>query len=85
MSHKATHIVLIGVGLLSVIFMRKLHELKEISYLFMVAMIVFVLMVLAELFSFGLPEDFDYESITQVKKDRHLITAINIIAFAYNV
>ena len=51
----------------------------------MVAMIVFVLMVLAELFSFGLPEDFDYESITQVKKDRHLITAINIIAFAYNV
>lgn len=49
LGNKATHILIIGVALLSVIFMRKLHELKLISYLFMMAIFVFLLLVSAEL------------------------------------
>lgn len=85
LGEKATHILLVGLALLTIIFMRKLRELKIVSYMFVVATCVFLVLLTVELISHGKHPDVTFATLTEVKVDHHLITGFNILFFAYNV
>lgn len=66
--------------------MRQLSELKEIAYVFIGVMILFIGMLLAELLNAGGEGiTMTYDEIKGPKYDYHLITAFSIIVFSYNV
>ncbi len=85
LGEKATHVLIIGVLLLSVIFMKKLRELKIISYLFIGATAIFTCLLGVEVLVGGKHPEVTYDSLTSVKVDHHLISAFNILCFAFNV
>ena len=65
--------------------MRKLRELKIISYLFIVIMFLFIMLMVSELARVGGNLALDFRALGNVKFDHHLITGFSIIAYAYNV
>ena len=86
LSHRATSVLIVGAALLSIIFMRQLSELREIAYIFIGVMILFIGMLLVELLSAGgAGITMTYDEIAGPKFDYHLITAFSIIVFSYNV
>ena len=85
LAHKAATIIFVGILLLSVIFMRKLRELKQLSYIFMAVMVLFFGLFIAELFINGGNVALSYSDVNHVKFDHRLITAFSIIVFTYVV
>jgi len=85
LGEKATHILLVGLGLLTIIFMRKLRELKIVSYMFVVATVVFLVLLSVELIAHGKHPETTFATMTEVTVDHHLITAFNILVVAFNV
>ena len=86
LSHRATSVLIVGAALLSIIFMRQLSELREIAYIFIGVMVLFIGMLLVELLSAGGEGiTMTYDEIKGPKFDYHLITAFSIIVFSYNV
>ena len=83
--HRAFWIFLIGLGLISVIFKRRLRELKELSYVFLGMMICFLLLLLAQLFITQKPIEVTIKDIGEVRFDHKLVTSISIVIFIYNV
>ena len=85
LSHRSTVILAVGAALLSIIFMRQLGELKVISYVFILTMVIFVCLLFAELQVGGGDESVTLEDLNTVSHDYHMITAFSIIVFAYNI
>lgn len=85
MSHRATAILIVGASLLSVIFMRQLHELKWISYFFMFIMFSFLGLLVVELQYGGANHALTIDNVKVSKFDHHTVTAFSIIIFAYNI
>ena len=84
-SHRSFWILTVGAVLLSIIFMRQLRELKVISYIFMMIMLLFLGLLSLELHVGGGDLTMTYEDVTRVNFDHHLITAFSIVVFAYNI
>ena len=86
LSNRATSVLIVGAALLSIIFMRQLHELREIAYIFIGVMVLFIGMLLVELLTYGGEGiTMTYDDIKGPKYNYHLITAFSIIVFSYNV
>ena len=84
LSHRSTIILAVGAALLSIIFMRQLRELKVISYIFILTMIIFLCLLFAELQVGGGDITTTPDDLT-VSYDYHMVTAFSIIVFAYNI
>ena len=84
-SHRVFWILLIGAALTTVIFKKRLSELKGIAYVFVGLMISFVVLMFAELWAGSMNVDVTMDEIGAVKFDHHLITAISMIIFMYNI
>ena len=84
LGQRYAHILIIGVALLSLIFMRKLHELKIISWFFIGAILLLIALLATELKLGGAQPGTDGESMLHAKVDYHLITAFNIVLQAFS-
>jgi len=85
LSHRATTIAVVGLALLSIIFMKQLRELKVISYIFLAVLLLLISLFFAELFCYGGNMALSLAEVVQVKMDHRLITSFAIIVFSYNV
>lgn len=76
-----------GAVLLLVIFKQQLKELKMISYFFLAIVSTFVLLLFSELMTdeIRVRDTVNFDEITRVKADHHLLTAISIMIFAYAI
>lgn len=83
-AHRATTIVFVGLALFFVIFMRQLHELKELSSVFMAFLLSFIIFFYIELFVNGGNIALTLAEISYVKMDYKLITSFIIIIYSYN-
>ena len=64
-----------------------MEELKVVSYIFMALILLFVILLLSEVFSNidTISETHEFNEVMQMKKDYHLITAFSILTFAYSI
>ena len=85
--HKSFGVLLVGIFQLKIIFKRQLEELKVVSYIFMVLIMLFVILLLSEVFKNidTISETHSFEGVMHMKKDYHLITAFSILTFAYSI
>ena len=85
--NKSTAICFVGMLQLFVIFKKQLEELKAVSYIFIVIVFLFLTLLFSELMTDGkvVAETINFDELTRVKSDYHLITAISIMIFAYSI
>lgn len=86
-TNQSAIILLIGAAQLGIIFKRKLSELKVVSLIFFGFVLTFDFLLFTELISDSetVAETVDFDELSQVKFDKHMLTAISIMLFAYSV
>ena len=85
--NKTAAILLVGLLQGFVIFKKQLEELKTVSYIFIVIVFFFICLLFSELMTDGefVADTINFDELTRVKSDYHLITAVSIMVFAYNI
>ena len=72
---------------MTIVFKRQLAELKILSYIFLAVIITFICLMFTELMTdkVAVADTLNMDELTRTKGDYHLITAIAILVFAFQV
>jgi len=82
-SNRTTALLLVGSLSLLFIFKKHLQELKNLSYVFLTVVFLFIALILVELFR-ETGTDKNYDDMMSMKLDHNLLTAFSIFIFAYS-
>ena len=80
-------ISLIWLFQMTIVFKRQLAELKILSYIFLAVIISFICLMFTELMTdkVAVADTLNMDELTRTKIDYHLITAISILVFAFQI
>lgn len=80
---KVFSILAVGAALLLIVFKKELNEMKVISFFFLGIVALFLVLLTSMVFDENVAETADFDDLSRVKPDAHLISAVSIIVFAY--
>lgn len=80
-------ILLVGFVLLVIVFKKQISELKIVSQIFIVMIVGFIVLMTSEVMddTQKISATVDFDDLMRIKVDKHLITSVFIILFAFAI